>query len=100
MASTKRFTTGGGFPHAGSPGREIEFTLSYGGSNLIAEHSGFDSSSSTGTGFDTGGLPSWMRTALAYRPNAEPANAAPSTEDANAGDDIRNFRALCRVSGP
>jgi hypothetical protein len=34
MASTKRFTTGGGFPNPDSPGREIEFTLSYGKSNL------------------------------------------------------------------
>jgi len=35
VASTKRFTTGGGFPHEGSPGRPIEFTLSYGRSGLL-----------------------------------------------------------------
>ena len=35
MASTKRFTTGGGFPYEGSPGRPIEFTLSYGRSGLL-----------------------------------------------------------------
>ena len=34
MASTKRFTTGGGFPVPDSPGRQIEFTLSYGRSHL------------------------------------------------------------------
>jgi hypothetical protein len=34
MASTKRFTTGGGFPGPDSPGRQIEFTLSYGRSHL------------------------------------------------------------------
>jgi len=35
VASRKRFTTGGGFPYDGSPGRPIEFTLSYGRSDLL-----------------------------------------------------------------
>lgn len=33
MASTRRFMTGGGYPYPWSPGRPIEFTLSYGKSD-------------------------------------------------------------------
>jgi hypothetical protein len=35
MTTTKRFSTGGGFPNDNSPGRTIEFTLSYGPSDLF-----------------------------------------------------------------
>lgn len=39
MATTKRFSTGGGFPYDNSPGRTIEFTLSYGKSELLNPNS-------------------------------------------------------------
>jgi hypothetical protein len=39
MASTKRFATGCGFPFPGSPRRQIEFTLSYGKSDLLDPNS-------------------------------------------------------------
>jgi hypothetical protein len=35
MATTRKFSTGGGFPDDNSPGRTIEFTLSYGKSDLL-----------------------------------------------------------------
>ncbi|WP_213741586.1 hypothetical protein [Bradyrhizobium sp. dw_411] len=40
MATTKKFSTGGGFPNENSPGRTIEFTLSYGKSELLNPDSG------------------------------------------------------------
>jgi hypothetical protein len=40
MATTKKFSTGGGFPYDNSPGRTIEFTLSYGKSGLTDPNSG------------------------------------------------------------
>jgi hypothetical protein len=40
MATTKRFSTGGGFPYDNSPGRTIEFTLSYGKSGLLDPNPG------------------------------------------------------------
>ena len=39
MAATKQFSTGGGFPHDNSAGRTIEFTLSYGKSELLDPNS-------------------------------------------------------------
>jgi hypothetical protein len=39
MASTRSFTTGGGFPNETSAARPIEFTLSYGKSNLFDPNS-------------------------------------------------------------
>jgi hypothetical protein len=35
MAETRQFSTGGGFPSENSPGRTIQFTLSYGQSELF-----------------------------------------------------------------
>lgn len=40
MASTRRFMTGGGYPYPWSPGRPIEFTLSYGKSDRFDPNSG------------------------------------------------------------
>src|ERR1700693_5705020 len=40
MATTRKFSTGGGFPFDNSPGRTIEFTLSYGKSELLDPNSG------------------------------------------------------------
>jgi hypothetical protein len=45
MTTTKRFSTGGGFPYEDSPGRTIEFTLSFGKSaSQLLQASAADSS--------------------------------------------------------
>jgi hypothetical protein len=67
---------------------------------LVTEHSGFANPIPTGASFDVAGLPSWMRNALAYRPQGEPADVGSSDNDSSpASDDPRNIRVLRRVAG-
>jgi hypothetical protein len=63
-----------------------------GDNRLLAEHSGFADPSPTAAGFDTAGLPSWMRNALAYRPQGEPVGGDSSGDDGPASEDPRNIR--------